>query len=75
MAEKNVEYTKEILKTAGVAPERIQMFSCSAAEGQKFQEEVIRVTEIIENLGTNPIKESLIKEAEKKDSEERKKKD
>jgi coenzyme F420-reducing hydrogenase delta subunit len=58
-----------------VAPERIQMFSCSAAEGQKFQEEVIRVTEIIEDLGTNPIKESLIKEAEKKDSEEKKKKD
>jgi len=75
VAAKNVEYTKEILKTAGVAPERIQMFSCSAAEGQKFQEEVIRVTEIIENLGTNPIKTSLIKEAEKKDSEEKKKKD
>ncbi len=51
------------------------MFSCSAAEGQKFQEEVIRVTEIIENLGTNPIKESLIEEAEKKDSVEKKKKD
>ncbi len=75
MAAKNVEYTKEILKTAGVAPERIQMFSCSAAEGQKFQEEVIRVTEIIENLGTNPIKDSLIKEAAKKDSEEKKKKE
>jgi len=69
-----VEYTKEILKTAGMAPERIQMFSCSAAEGQKFQEEVIRVTGIIENLGTNPIKESLRKEAEKKDSDEKKKK-
>jgi hypothetical protein len=50
------------------------MFSCSAAEGQKFQEEVTRVTGIIENLGTNPIKESLIKEAEKKDSDEKKKK-
>jgi coenzyme F420-reducing hydrogenase delta subunit len=58
-----------------VAPERIQMFSCSAAEGQKFQEEVTRVTEIIENLGTNPIKVSLVKEVEKKDSEEKKKKD
>jgi len=51
------------------------MFNCSAAEGQKFQEEVTRVTEIIENLGTSPIKKSLIKEAEKKDSEEKKKKD
>ena len=51
------------------------MFNCSAAEGQKFQEEVIRVSGIIENLGTNPIKESLIKEGEKKDSKEKKKKD
>ena len=58
-----------------MAPERIQMFSCSAAEGQKFQEEVIRVSGIIENLGTNPIKESLINEAEKKGSDENKKKD
>jgi len=50
------------------------MFNCSAAEGQKFQEEVTRVSEIIENLGTNPIKESLRIEAEKKDSEEKKRK-
>jgi len=49
------------------------MFYCSAAEGQRFQEEVTRISEIIENLGTNPIKASLIKEAEKKDSEEKKK--
>ena len=75
VAAKNVEYTKEILKTAGVAPERIQMFNCSAAEGQRFQEEVTRVSGVIENLGTNPIKESLRKEVEKKDSDEKKKKD
>lgn len=35
------------------------MFHCSAAEGQKFQEEVTRVSEIIEKLGKNPMKESL----------------
>ena len=51
------------------------MFSCSAAEGQRFQEEVTRVSGIIENLGTNPIKVSLMKEAEKKDSEKKEKKD
>ncbi|GAH71726.1 unnamed protein product, partial [marine sediment metagenome] len=44
-----MKYTKEILKTTGVSPDRIQMFHCSAAEGQKFQEEVTRVSEIIEN--------------------------
>jgi coenzyme F420-reducing hydrogenase delta subunit len=49
-----VEYTKEILKTAGLNPERIQMFHCSAAEGQRFQQEVTRISEVIENLGNNP---------------------
>jgi len=39
-------------------PDRIQMFHCSAAEGQKFQQEVTRVSKIIENVGTNPIKKS-----------------
>lgn len=48
-----------MLKTTGISPERIQMFHCSAAEGQKFQEEVTKVSEIIERLGKNPMKESL----------------
>lgn len=67
VAAKNVEFTKEVLKTAGISPERIQMFHCSAAEGQKFQEEVTRVSEIIENLGKNPLKESLNSEVNKKE--------
>jgi coenzyme F420-reducing hydrogenase delta subunit len=62
-----VEFTKEVLKTAGISPERIQMFHCSAAEGQKFQEEVTRISEIIENLGKNPLKESLSSEEKKKE--------
>lgn len=69
-----MKYTREILKTTGVSPDRIQMFHCSAAEGQKFQEEVTRVSEIIENLGSNPIKESLRSEKNKKDSKAEKKK-
>ena len=32
------------------------MFYCSAAEGQRFQNEVTRVSNIIENLGSNPLK-------------------
>jgi coenzyme F420-reducing hydrogenase delta subunit len=56
-----------VLKTAGISPERIQMFHCSAAEGQKFQEEVTRISEIIENLGKNPLKESLSSEEKKKE--------
>ncbi len=41
------------------------MFNCSAAEGQRFQNEVSRVSEIIGNIGSNPIKETLSKEEDK----------
>jgi coenzyme F420-reducing hydrogenase delta subunit len=57
-----------------MSPERIQMFSCSAAEGQKFQEEVTKVSKIIEDLGSNPMKESIRSEKKEKDSKEDKKK-
>ena len=72
VAERNVKYVKDILKTTGISPDRIQMFHCSAAEGQRFQEEMIRISEIIENLGSNPIKESLLIE-KNKDSNKQKK--
>ena len=68
-----MEYTKEILKTAGLNPERIQMFHCSAAEGQKFQQEVTRISEVIENLGNNPVKQSASNK-EKEDVKAKKKK-
>jgi F420-non-reducing hydrogenase iron-sulfur subunit len=70
IAAKNVQYTKEILKTAGISPERIQMFHCSAAEGQRFQEEVTRISQVIERLGSNPMKESISLEKEKSKSKE-----
>ncbi len=62
-----MEFTKEVLKATGISPERIQMFHCSAAEGQRFQEEVTRVSEIIENLGKNPLKKFLNSEVNKKE--------
>lgn len=57
VARKNVDYVKEILKTVGLSPERVQMFYCSAAEGQRFQEEVTRISNEISELGSNPFKE------------------
>ena len=74
VAARNVKYTREILKTTGVSPDRVQMFHCSAAEGQRFQEEVTRISEIIENLGSNPIKDSLRSEKKEKDSKAKQKK-
>lgn len=68
IAEKNAIYTKEILKTVGLSPERIQMFNCSAAEGQRFQEEVTRISETIKHLGRNPLKDSDASRKEEKES-------
>ena len=65
VAERNVQYVKEILKTTGISPDRVQMFNCSAAEGQKFQIEATRISELIADLGSNPIKENLKSEEEK----------
>jgi coenzyme F420-reducing hydrogenase delta subunit len=67
-----VSYTKEILKTVGISPERIQMFHCSAAEGQKFQEEATRISGVIKNLGSNPLKDSRSSKEEEKESKKKK---
>ena len=69
VAAKNIKYVKEILKTTGISPERIQMIHCTAAEGQRFQNEVIRVSEIISKLGSNPLKKSISNEKSKKNSQ------
>jgi len=74
VAKRNVTYTKEILKATGISPERIQMFHCSAAEGQKFQDEAIRISETIKVLGSNPLKDAISSANEKKESKNMKKK-
>lgn len=53
-----------------MSPERVQITWCSAAEGQRFKNEISRVSSIIENLGSNPIKES--KKENSKDSNDKK---
>lgn len=74
VAERNVQYTKEILKTTGISPERVQIFHCSAAEGQKFQMEATRITELIRSLGNNPIKEFIKSNKKEIDTVDTKKK-
>lgn len=73
VAERNVAYVKEILETTGISPERVQMFHCSAAEGQRFQNETIRISEIIQNLGSNPLKNSIPSKKEETNSKGTKK--
>jgi len=49
------------------------MFHCSAAEGQKFQNEATRISEQIADLGSNPIKEILKSKEKEKTSTDKKK--
>jgi hypothetical protein len=50
------------------------MFNCSAAEGQKFQNEVSRISELIADLGSNPIKEAIKSNQKDNDLDDKKKK-
>ena len=50
------------------------MFHCSAAEGQKFQDEATRISEKIKELGSNPLKDSNPTKDEEKESKNVKKK-
>lgn len=50
------------------------MFHCSAAEGARFQSEVIRISEIIQSLGSNPLKNSNSSKKEASDSKNNKQK-
>jgi len=51
-----VEYLKEVLKAMGLSEERIMFGYCTAAEGQKFQQEVIKFDKVIQELGPSPLK-------------------
>ncbi len=55
---KNVNYVREILNATGISPERVRMLYCSAAEGQRFQQEITKISDSIEKLGSNPLKKS-----------------
>ncbi|HDZ19599.1 MAG TPA: hydrogenase iron-sulfur subunit [archaeon] len=52
------------MKTVGISPKRVQLFHCSAAEGQRFQQEATRISEEIQNLGSNPLKKSKTSDKE-----------
>lgn len=55
-AYRQVEYIKEILKVVGLSPDRIKIIYCTAAEGQKFQNEAIEIDKTIRKLGSSPLR-------------------
>ena len=55
-AYRQVEYVKEILKVVGLNPDRIKMIHCTAAEGQKYQQDMIKYDKEIRKLGPSPLR-------------------
>lgn len=56
LAYRQVEYIKEILKVVGLDSRRIMIQWCTAAEGQKYQQEAIEFDKIIRKLGPSPLR-------------------
>jgi coenzyme F420-reducing hydrogenase delta subunit len=48
---------QEVLKNIGLEPERVQMFNLSSAMAGRFAEATKEMTEKIETLGPNPLRE------------------
>jgi F420-non-reducing hydrogenase iron-sulfur subunit len=51
-----VNYTKKLLAEVGLEPERLEMFFLSSAEGVRFAEIAVEMTERARQLGPNPLK-------------------
>ncbi len=62
-AKKRVAEARRILDLVGVGGERVQMFNLSSAEGPKFAQIALEMTQKIQAMGPNPIKAKRLKMA------------
>jgi len=60
-ARKRIEQAQKILGEIGIGAERAQMYNLSSAEGARFAEIALEMTQKIIELGPNPIKLALAK--------------
>ena len=52
-------HVQDILKNIGLEPERVQMFNLSSAMAGRFAEATKEMTEKVEALGPNPLREKV----------------
>jgi F420-non-reducing hydrogenase iron-sulfur subunit len=52
-----VAHVQNVLKNIGLEPERVQMFNLSSAMAGRFAEVTKEMTEKVEALGPNPLRE------------------
>ena len=64
---RRVELIRRALSEIGIDPRRVQLEWISASEGNKFQQTMVEYTELIRDLGPNPVR---LAEAESEDTEE-----
>ncbi|NCO59842.1 hydrogenase iron-sulfur subunit [bacterium] len=62
-AKKRVAEARRILNIVGIGGERVQMFNLSSAEGPKFAQIALDMTEKIKAMGPNPVKLKKMKKA------------
>ena len=55
-AYREVEYVKEVLRSMGINEKRIYIGWCTAAEGQKFQQNATAFDKVIRELGPSPLR-------------------
>jgi coenzyme F420-reducing hydrogenase delta subunit len=58
-AERRVNYAKKLLTEVGLAPERLEMFFLSSAEGIRFAEIATEMVDRARQLGPNPLRIDL----------------
>jgi coenzyme F420-reducing hydrogenase delta subunit len=63
MAKRRVEQARKILDTIGIGAERARMYNLSSSEGPRFAKYATEFTELIKELGPNPLKISKSKAA------------
>jgi len=51
-----VKHVQTLLKQIGLKPERVQMFNLSSAMANRFVEAATAMTNVIQELGPNPLK-------------------
>jgi F420-non-reducing hydrogenase iron-sulfur subunit len=62
-ARSRVEQAKTILDAVGVGGDRVKMFNLSSGEGTRFAEYAVEMTEKIKEMGPNPIKTAMQRQA------------
>jgi F420-non-reducing hydrogenase iron-sulfur subunit len=54
-----VAHVQDVLKNIGLEPERVQMYNLSSAMAGQFAEATKEMTEKVEALGPNPLRERM----------------